>query len=1139
MSNLNRRDFLKAAAATTGAAALTVGAIKSFIPQVKAGERLEGAAPAFDKLEVVDGNFHSYPPFERWDSWREMSGDDWKAGGLSRRDVKVHDHVLVPTICNNCEAACGLTAWVDKETLVVRKFMGNPLHTASLGRNCAKGYAVQSQMYDPDRIPFPLKRAPGSKRGEGKWVRTTWDEAMSTIGRKMRETLQRGDELSKKTLLFHVGRPNESGFTPRVWASLGQDAFNSHTNICSAGSRLSSILWVNDDRSSPDWSRSRLVLLQSSHAADAGHYFQQSARQIAEARAAGAKLVVMDPRLSNSAGVADLWIPCWPGTEAAIHLAMAARLIREKKYDRAFVRQWWNWQELLDDRDELELLHARGLLAALPAGKSFEDFEKLLLDLYGDYTFEWAAQESRVPLYKLEKLYEHIVWAGDRITSFYWRGPGSGNRGGWMAAGRTGILLLSLTGNFGGVGALGVEEGRHLAVAGKGGGACVGEKPPKINAWNELNYPPEWPLSAYEMSFLLPHLLSDVEWQKKWKDRGLSVPEKLAVWIPRQYNPVWINPDGFRWIEVLRDETKVELTFNPTPTWSETNWFMDYILPVGLSGERHDQHSEPTNTEAWLGFRQPVLRVALEKAGWKPKDPARATLEAHMKAGLGEIWEENELWINLVFHHVDPDGSLGIRKYWESKEHPGKPVTIPEYYNAAFGTLPGLARAAKEAARKKAENAKTPLEKEAAALAERYPYYDFVRDRGAWTEKRDVYKVHEEELHVDERQGVVSVKAPQFWGGHVQYPLRSLKTDPRTQQLYVETPEGRHDVGVRLEDGKLARGFATPSRKMEFYARWMKDWGWPEYAIPIYPKSEAQKDAMIHIVTQVHHRYMVERDAKGQPNAFALNTIYRLPYNIHTRSINSKWLMEISQNHNPLWINTKDAERLGFVRGEPVKVRMVDTLSGLEAGYIIAQCQPTEGMAPGVLAMSHHAGRWRLVESVKVEGSERPLGVMGLGAPLAKVDERGSVRELGHERGLRPMHLAPTKEFGEHGWPFANFNKDLGNINWDGLSGVWQNAVHHPHPDPISGMHCWHQKVLLEKAGPNDKVGDIEVDIASTFKTYQVWRDELTRPAPGPNGLRRPEHLKRPWVPLAREAYKMNLTSDATASSGGAGKAEP
>ncbi|MFZ5445263.1 MAG: molybdopterin-dependent oxidoreductase [Myxococcota bacterium] len=1108
---MKRREFLKATAAATGTVVVTAGAVKSFIPRAEAGQALA----THDVVPVHDGNFAMYPPAEKWNGWRELSGDDWKRGGTARADVKVHEHVLVPTICNNCEAVCGLTAWVDKETMVVRKFMGNPFHTGSMGRNCAKGYAVQSQMYDPDRIPFPLKRAPGSRRGDGKWVRTTWDEALATIGAKMRTALTSGDAFSKKSLMHHVGRPNESGFTPRVWASLGQDCQNSHTNICSANGRLASLAWLNDDRSAPDWENARLILLVSSHAADAGHYFQQSAAQISRARKKGAKLVVMDPRLSNSAGMADLWIPCWPGSEAAIHLAMAAQLIREKKYDRAFIEQWWNWQELLDDKAELEVLQQHGFLDKLPTGNTFADFEALLADLYGRYTMEWAAQEARVDVAKLHKLYEYVVYAGDRITSFYWRSTAAGNRGGWMTSGRTGILLLSLTGNFNGVGALGFEEGRVIAVAGKGGKATVGESPAKVTEWNELSWPPEWPLASYELSFLLPHLLSDTEWQEKWKAKGLTVPQKLAVWIPRQYNPVWINPDGFRWIEVLRDESKLELTFNPSPTWSETNWFMDYILPVGLSGERHDQHSEPTNTEAWIGFRQPVLRVALEKSGWQPKDPARATLEAHMKAGLGEIWEENELWVNLLFHHVDPDGSLGIRKFWESRENPGKPVTIAEYYNAAFATLPGLKRAAEAAAQKKVADAKTDLERQLAAFAQKYPCYDLLRDRGAWTEKVGVYHQHEEELHVDEAKKTVKTKAAQWYGGVVEYALEQVKTDERTRQLYVDTPEGRHVIGVK--DGeKWSAGFATPSRKMEFFAKWMKDWGWPEYAVPLFPVTKEQREKMVHIVSQVHHQYMTE------PNAFALNPIFRLPYNIHTRSVNAKWLMEISQNHNPLWMNVKDAQRLGFKRGEPVKVRVVDTLSGRESGYFVAQCMPTEGMAPGVLACSHHAGRWRRVEKVDV-GFEQPLHLMRLGSVVSDITESGTTRKLTYTQGVTPFEVKPTKEFGAQGWPFAKFNEDLDNISWDGLSGVWQNATHHPHPDPISGAHCWHQKVLLEKCTAGEKIGDLQVDIQATFDTYRAWRDQLTRPAPGPGGLRRPEHLKRPWVPLTRDAYKMNV----------------
>jgi hypothetical protein len=285
----------------------------------------------------------------------------------------------------------------------------------------------------------------------------------------------------------------------------------------------------------------------------------------------------------------------------------------------------------------------------------------------------------------------------------------------------------------------------------------------------------------------MPHLLSDTEWQKRWKDKGLSVPEKLAVWIPRQYNPVWINPDGFRWIEVLRDESQLELTFNPSPTWSETNWFMDYILPVGLSGERHDQHSEPTNTEAWVAFRQPVLRVALEKSGWAPKDPARATLEAHVKAGLGEIWEENELWVNLLFHYVDSDGSLGIRQFWESRENPGKPVTIAEYYNAAFATLPpqGAAEAARRRCRQALWSSSWLPSPSTLAMIH-------ARSR-AWTEKIDVFNQHQA---AGRRGRAREDESPQWFGGMVEYTLKDVKTDARAAG-HVDAPGATSSASSR------------------------------------------------------------------------------------------------------------------------------------------------------------------------------------------------------------------------------------------------------------------------------------------------------------------------------------------------------
>src|SRR5215211_2330019 len=89
----------------------------------------------------------SYPPYERWDDWVEYDAKSWPKK-VERR------YSLVPTTCFNCEAACGLLAYVDRDTHRVRKLEGNPEHPGSRGRNCAKGPATLNQIEDPDRILY-------------------------------------------------------------------------------------------------------------------------------------------------------------------------------------------------------------------------------------------------------------------------------------------------------------------------------------------------------------------------------------------------------------------------------------------------------------------------------------------------------------------------------------------------------------------------------------------------------------------------------------------------------------------------------------------------------------------------------------------------------------------------------------------------------------------------------------------------------------------------------------------------------------------------------------------------------------------------------------------------------------------------
>ncbi|MBV8203008.1 MAG: molybdopterin-dependent oxidoreductase, partial [Acidobacteria bacterium] len=577
----------------------------------------------------------AFPPKERWDDWVELDSRSWPRR-VERR------YLLVPTTCFNCESACGLLAYVDRQTLQIRKFEGNPEHPGSRGRNCAKGPATLNQVTDPDRILYPLKRA--GRRGEGRWEQVGWDEVLGELARRIRAAIV---ERRQGEIMYHVGRPGEDGFTERVLAAWGVDGHNSHTNICSAAARAGYELWCGIDRPSPDHANAKVILLVSAHL-ESGHYFNPHAQRIMEAKQRGAKLIVLDPRLSNTATHADVWAAPIPGSEPAIFLAIANHLVKNRVYDREFVRRWWNWQQYLEaERPEL------------PA--TFASFETVLATLYERYSFDYVAAESGVAAPVLEQMAAAVAGAGTRLATHTWRSAASGNLGGWQVA-RTLFLLNAL------MGAVATPGGTYPNAWNKFVPKPI-HLPRHPEHWNELTWPPEYPLATYELSFLLPHLLKE--------GRG-----RLDVYFTRVYNPVWTNPDGFTWIEALTDERLVGLHVALTPTWNETAYFADYVLPMGHGPERHDVHSYETHDAQWLGFRQPVLRAARERLGDAVADSR--------DANPGEVWEENDFWLELTWR-IDPDGSLGIRKFAESAAHPGERLGVEEYYRYIFErSVPGL-----------------------------------------------------------------------------------------------------------------------------------------------------------------------------------------------------------------------------------------------------------------------------------------------------------------------------------------------------------------------------------------------------------------------------------------------------------------
>ncbi|NMH97597.1 molybdopterin-dependent oxidoreductase [Pseudonocardia acidicola] len=926
-------------------------------------------------------HLRNFPPVSSWDNHIEY---DAKA---HPRKVP-HSYMLIPTTCFNCESACGLLAYVDKDDLSIKKVEGNPAHPGSRGRNCAKGPATINQITDPERILYPLRRA--GERGGGRWERVSWDAALDDIAGRIRTAIQQDRH---EEVMYHVGRPGEDGFAERFLAAWGVDGHNSHTNVCSSGARFGMTLWGGYDRPSPDHADAKVILLLSSHL-ETGHYFNPHAQRIMEGKQSGAKLIVIDPRMSNTAGHADLWIAPWPGSEAAILLAVVSHLLRTRQIDQPFLRRWFNWQTYLAELHPL-------------AEPSFEVFLDRLEADYAGYTPEFAAEEARVPVERIVELAELVARCDHRLAAHIWRSAAAGNLGGWQVA-RCLWFVLALTGSIGTRGGTSPNGWNKFIPHGP-------NMPPAHDHWNELIWPREYPMATNEMSILLPHFLAE--------GRG-----RLEVYFSRVFNPIWTYPDGFAWMRALADPHQVGLHVALTPTWSETAEFADYVLPMGHATERHDTHSYETHSGKWLGFRQPVRRVAMEKLG----HPVTDTRDANP----GEVWEENEFWFDLSWR-IDPDGSLGIRRYFESPYRPGEKITVDEYYRWVFeNRVPGLVEKARS-------EGLTPLE--------------YMRRYGVVEVGRDLYRQDERPLGADEFDDTEIDTAPDTRG-----VLRKPVTLDSTPPLFGEAGA----VGVRHDDGSTTAGWLTPSRKLEVYSTAMRDWGWTEHATPGYIRSH------------VAHRE-IDLDAGD----LVLIPTFRLPTLIHTRSGNAKYLNEISNSH-PLWLNSTDAARHGVVTDDLVRL-------STSIGHLVARVWVTEGIRPGVCALSHHMGRWRLHDT---EGSRWVSGLVDITHPNG-----ANTWLLRYKGGVAP---------------FASEDPDSERIWWTD-PGVHQNLAFGVQPDPLSGQHCWLQKVRLEKAHPGDRYGDVYVDADRSAQVYREWLAK-TRPCLGPGGQRRPEFQMRPVKPRRR-----------------------
>lgn len=224
---------------------------------------------------------------------------------------------------------CSLIAEVQDGKIINIK--GNPTFNT---QPCLRGLSRAQWIYGKDRILYPMKRV--GERGSGKWERISWDEALDTIANKMKEVKAKA---GPKGFLFIGGSGNfaslASNSVRSLFTHLGGVTPTVGTLCCSAVTEAMNNMMGGryfEFRDTLDQSRYIICWGNNPVVTNQGYY-----KKITAAVEAGAKLVVIDPRYSETAAKAHEWVSIKPGTDTALAMGMLRVIITEKLYDEPFL----------------------------------------------------------------------------------------------------------------------------------------------------------------------------------------------------------------------------------------------------------------------------------------------------------------------------------------------------------------------------------------------------------------------------------------------------------------------------------------------------------------------------------------------------------------------------------------------------------------------------------------------------------------------------------------------------------------------------------------------------------------------------------------------------------------------------------
>ncbi|RLC94391.1 MAG: hypothetical protein DRI39_03035 [Chloroflexi bacterium] len=245
------------------------------------------------------------------------------------------DQQVKKTSCQYCSNMCGVLVHVEDGKVV--RIEGNREHPLSRGFVCERTRIAPRWLYHPDQLMYPLKRV--GQRGEGKWQRVSWDDALGEIGQRLLKLKQ---EYGPETLGFFEGTWRGNDYWPRGrFATLFGNPHNIFAPgvICGINDMAINMAVMGDVTTyAVDTPRSNCVVYWGADPSESSLRNWAAVRRIQRDR--GVKVIVVDPRQTKTADIADIWLRIRPGTDTALALGWLNVIINEGLYDKEFVEQW-------------------------------------------------------------------------------------------------------------------------------------------------------------------------------------------------------------------------------------------------------------------------------------------------------------------------------------------------------------------------------------------------------------------------------------------------------------------------------------------------------------------------------------------------------------------------------------------------------------------------------------------------------------------------------------------------------------------------------------------------------------------------------------------------------------------------------